>query len=279
MGFTIGKIANWCPQDRPALEFLFGAGLVVSGGALFTLPWVLLWLLQPPLYWLLAIPLLKITFSIRGLQDAGKAVQTALVNGDLAQARQTLHFHLVGRDTSALNPELVTSATIESLAENITDGVTSPLFYFVIGGVPAAWLYRFVNTCDSMLGYRDRRREYLGKFAARADDILNWLPARLTALSIIAAAWLTGANSRSALRTMLSQHNRAISPNAGWTMAAMAGALGITLTKLGQYELEGGSGSLDQIAIGRCLRLSRVAIALLAVLHSGLLGIIYAFIL
>ncbi|MGQ9681954.1 MAG: cobalamin biosynthesis protein, partial [Anaerolineae bacterium] len=126
-------------------------------------------------------------------------------------------------------------------------------------------------TCDSMLGYRDAAREYLGKFPARLDDLLNWLPARFTALAIVAGAGLAGAQVPRALATAASQHGRTASPNAGWTMSAMAGALGVTLEKVGHYRLEGGSATPDAEAIGAALTVARATLCLLV-----LAAVVYA---
>jgi adenosylcobinamide-phosphate synthase len=255
-------------KGKPTVQFFYGTALVLICAVVFVLPWFLLEKLHLPFWWLWTIPCMKLTFSIRKLLYSGSAVENALMQGDIELARKTVSWHLVGRDTSQLSAPLVASATIESLAENITDSVTSPLFYFALGGLPAAWAYRLSNTCDSLLGHRDHRREYLGKFAARLDDVLNWLPARLTAVSIVIAAALVGEDASNAWRTLLDQHRRTASPNAGWTMSAMAGALGVTLVNLGNYELEGGTGILDHESIHRCLRINRCSIILCVILVS-----------
>ena len=133
---------------------------------------------------------------------------------NLPEARRLLSWHLVSRNTSQLNIEEVAGAAIESLTENITDGLISPLLAYAVGGLPAAWGYRLVNTADSMWGYKNEEFEQLGKFPARLDDALNWLPARLTGWLIVASAWLTGENAKQSAQTMLAQHNRTASPNA-----------------------------------------------------------------
>jgi adenosylcobinamide-phosphate synthase len=184
-------------------------------------------------------------------------------------------WHLVSRDTSQSSSSLVVAATVESLAENITDGLTSPLLFFALGGLPGAWAYRFCNTCDSMLGYRDPEREYLGKFTARLDDVLNWLPARLTGALIVFAAALSGEDARNAWCTMPTEHRRTASPNAGWTMSAMAGALGVTLEKVGHYRLEGGNGPLDADTIERCFRVMRWTMALVVCYVILLMGVLH----
>ena len=131
-----------------------------------------------------------------------------------------------------------------------------------MGGLPAAWAYRFVNTADAMWGYRTTEFEQLGKFPARLDDALNLLPARLTGWLLVVAAWLAGEDAAQAARTMLAQHNRTASLNAGWTMSAIAGALGVTLSKQGMYQLEGGPVQPDAAAVKRALRVADIGAGL-----------------
>jgi adenosylcobinamide-phosphate synthase len=149
---------------------------------------------------------------------------------------------------------------VESVAENLSDSFVAPVVWYALLGVPGAIAYRFVNTCDAMLGYRGRY-EYLGKAAARLDDVANWLPARLTALLVVAAAGLLGADARGAWRAMWQHHRRTASPNAGWPMSAAAGALGVRLEKLGHYAL--GHGPRPSVAtIPAAIDLARAAAAL-----------------
>ena len=262
--------------------FLYGAGLILAGGALFSLPWLALPLLLRFIpAWLLGIGmgcLLKPMFAIRRLLEAGAQVQAALENGDLNEARRLVAWHLVSRDTSQLSEGQVVSAVIESLAENLTDSFFAPLMAFVVGGLPLAWFYRFTNTADAMIGYHTPRYEYLGKFAARLDDVLNWIPARLAALSLVAAAALLRANAAGAWKTMAAQHGCTSSPNAGWTMAAMAGALDARLEKVGYYVLDGGGSLPGPADIHRAARLVGGA-AMLCVLFCGALACGIAFIL
>jgi adenosylcobinamide-phosphate synthase len=180
---------------------------------------------------------LKPALSLRALLAAGAEVEAALRADDLPEARRLLAWHLVSRDTSELPAAEVAGAAIESLAENLGDGVVGPLLAHRLGGLPAAYAYRWINTCDAMLGYRTPELEWFGKFAARTDDLLNLLPSRLAALLIAAAAPLAGGSSAAALRCAARDAGRSASPNAGWPMAAMAGALGVRLTKRGGYAL------------------------------------------
>lgn len=197
--------------------------------------------------------LLKPSLSLRALLDAGAQVQHALRAGKLPEARRLLAWHLVSRDTATLSPSEVAGAAIESLAENLSDGLVAPLLAYVVGGLSAAYLCRFINTADAMLGYRTPELEWFGKAAARTDDVINLVPARVTAALIALTARTGGGSSRSAARIACRDHARTASPNAGWPMAAMAGALGVRLDKRGAYTLhsEGTAPSWRDIARAR----------------------------
>lgn len=176
---------------------------------------------------------LKTLLSWRMLHDEVGAVEAALQQS-LAAGRERLSW-LVSRDTVLLSESEVRESAIESLAENLNDSVVAPIFWFVLFGLPGAAIYRFANTADAMWGYRgihrSRHWEWAGKWAARADDVLSWLPARLTAwlLAGVARGLPPGALRREAAKTP--------SPNSGWPMAAMALALGVSLRKPGIYTL------------------------------------------
>jgi len=266
MGHFIRGMARLAPRQGPIRRFIHGTVLVLSGIALFSLPvaWALAEVrrLNPLAYGLVAALLLKATFACTGLVKAARQVKAALERSDLPEARRLVSWHLVSRDTSQLDASLVAAATVESVAENITDGIVAPLLFFALAGLPGAWAYRFVNTCDAMLGYHDPIHEHLGKFAARLDDALNLIPARLAALLLVAATGLVGKDAAGAWRTMWHQHGRTASPNAGWTMSAMAGALGVTLEKVGHYRLEGGSASPEAETIDQALRIAVVTVSL-----------------
>ncbi len=256
----MGRYIDFVWRCRPGrdkareIQLIYSAGLVLSGAALFSLPWIILIYMTIPLLWLWSIPLLKVTFAVQGLVIAGNKIRRSLDKDDLEEARRLIGLHLVSRRTDGLSPTEVASAAIESLSENITDGITAPLLFFALFGIPGAWAYRFCNTCDSMVGYRDPEHEYQGKFTAWLDMALNWLPARLTGLLIVFAAYLSGEDPRNGWLTMISQHRCTASPNAGWSIAAMAGVLGVRLEKAGYYRLEGGNRNPDAQVIKRSIR-------------------------
>ena len=166
--------------------------------------------------------------ALRGLAAEGERVELALREGTLESARQAVA-RIVGRDTDALDRAGVARAAVESVAENFSDGVIAPLFYYVIGGAPLALCYKAINTMDSMVGYKNERYLYFGRVPARLDDAANFLPSRLSALLLIAAASFLGEDARGAWTVWRRDRRRHPSPNAGQTEAAMAGALGIFL--------------------------------------------------
>ena len=154
------------------------------------------------------------------------------------------------------------AATIESLAENSSDSVIAPLFWYGVGGLPAALAYRYLNTADALLGYRDEELEWLGKSAARADDAVNLVPARLTALLIVAGAALAGGKAGSAWRIWRRDGGKTASPNAGQPMSAAAGGLEVVLEKVGHYRLGEGLAKPQATDIGRASRLLSLSLFL-----------------
>ena len=199
--------------------------------------WLLIVLAGRGLAWSMAAAVLcalalKPLFAWRALRQAGVAVLAA---PSLAAARQALGWNLVSRDTSDLSAGEVYGATIESLAENLSDSLVAPLLCFVIGGLPLAALYRYANTADAMWGYHTPELERFGKWAARFDDVLNFIPARLTAWLLLLACPLAGGDARTAWRLWRRDGRRTASPNAGQPMSTISGALGVQLSKRGHY--------------------------------------------
>jgi adenosylcobinamide-phosphate synthase len=196
-----------------------------------------------------------------------------LEKGELHAARDGLRA-LCSRDPSRLSPEELAAGAIASVAENASDSIVAPLFYFVLFGVPGAVGYRALNTLDAMIGYRGEY-EALGKFAARLDDVANWLPARLTALLLLAAGALLGCEVRRGWRIARRDAGQTPSPNGGWPMAAMAGLLGVALTKPGVYVLGDACAPITEGTLARARRLlawagwSALACTLLAVVRAA----------
>jgi adenosylcobinamide-phosphate synthase len=204
---------------------------------------------------------LKSTFSFRMLLTSGKRIMAGLISGHPDAARDELKA-LVSRDTAGMDETHMASAVIESVSENFVDTILSPLFFYLILGLPGALAYKAVNTLDSMVGYRNREFVELGWASARLDDILNWIPARLSLIFIVAGAVFT-ASPVNAIRTCLKDMGQTPSPNSGWPMASAAGALGVRLEKQGHYVL-GGNFSLPVAAdIARANKLMGMASVLL----------------
>ena len=204
-------------------------------------------------------------FALRTLLGRADDVRLALERGDIEDARRLLRYHLVSREVHDLSASEVAGATIESVAENLSDGVIAPWLAYAVAGVPGVIAYRAVNTLDAMWGYRTERYADLGWASAHLDDIANYIPARLTALAIVAAAATSDEDARGAWRTWQHDGGATDSPNAGRPMAAMAGALGVVLTKREAYSL-GTSGRAPVAAdIARTSRLARTAAWLVAV--------------
>jgi len=206
--------------------------------------------------------LLKSMVSVRALIVAARSVASALATDDLPAARSEVRA-LVSRPAAELSAPLLVGAAVESVAENAIDSIVAPVLYYAIAGVPGAALYRAVNTLDAMVGYRGDY-EYLGKVAARTDDLLNLVPARLGTLLLIAAAAMVGADARRALATLRTDRGLTASPNAGWPMSAMAGALGVRLEKPGTYCLGGAFAAPHTATIEHAIEILVATTVLLA---------------
>ncbi len=188
------------------------------------------------IYCIAAIILLKSTIAIRGLQVHAVSIITRLESGQTQAAAHSLA-HIVKRPTNDMNSETICSATIESIAENTTDSVTGPLFYMGWFGLPGAFMYRTINTIDAMVGYKTPSLARVGWFGAHSDTILNWIPARITACIMVLAAAILKHDYNGAIRAIRNDSRKPSSRNSGYTMAAMAGALGVRLRKVNHYTI------------------------------------------
>ena len=182
----------------------------------------------PALGSLAAIWLAYSTLATRCLHDESRKVAEALRAGDLPLARTRLSF-IVSRETSQLDRDAILRALVETVSENLSDGIVAPLFYLALSGPLGAVLYKAVNTMDSMLGYKNERYRFFGSFAARADDVANWIPARISGWLMVAACACMGLDWRGAANVMRRDARKMTSPNAGYPEAAAAGGLGIQL--------------------------------------------------
>jgi len=264
----IGKVISlelrFVPERGQHAQFIYGSVIVISTVALFALPvyFILSYLkeVSPVAYILIAAFFLKSAFSIKELQKVALRVKELLERGDLKKARAKVSF-LVSRDVDRLDEPLLVSATVESVAENIGDSFIAPLFYFLFFGVPGAIAYRVVNTFDARIGYHGKY-EYSGKFSARVDDVLNFIPARISGMLLVIGAYLLKKDGRKAWKIMLRDHKRTDSPNAGWPMSAIAGALGVQLEKEGCYKLGNANNFLSPRIIISEVNIIRISILL-----------------
>jgi len=179
---------------------------------------------------------LKITIAVRGMERHAKAIMSCLESGDLAGARYSLSM-IVRRKTDDLDERHVLSATIECVSESTVDGITGPIFYYSLLGPGGAFVYRAINTLDSMIGYKDNYYKDIGWMSARLDTIANYVPARITAFLMVVSAKMLGADWKNSLHVLHRDHGKTFSPNAGYPMATMAGALRVRLEKIGHYAL------------------------------------------
>ncbi len=209
----------------------------------------------------------------RALDRAVGEVQAALERDDLAEARRLLGWHLVSRPTGELRSDEVAAAAIESLAENLSDSLIAPVLAYLAGGLPGLAIYRMSNTADAMWGYHNERYEYLGKAAARLDDLLNLVPSRLSAVLIALATQVINRRGAAAWAVAWHDHARTASPNAGWPMATMAGALETVLEKRDHYRLGEGARVADAAMVGEARRIARIVVAGVAI--ALLCGAIY----
>jgi adenosylcobinamide-phosphate synthase len=287
MGRAVSALERRAPGGA-AGRLVYGAGMALLVPGLFAgAAWLLAGAarrLHPAAYILVAGFLLKTSFAARSLAGAARSVARGLRAGDLAGARLGLRA-LVSRDASGLGASPVASAAVESVAENTTDSFFAPWLAFALLGPAGAVAYRAVNTLDAMIGYRGRY-EHLGKASARLDDLLNLVPSRLAAAAFVLAFHLRArcAPERAARRAagcrawavLRRDGRRTASPNAGLTMAAMAGGLGVELEKPGSYRLGAGQRAPGADDIEEAVQMMWIVAAIALPLCLGLLGVRHA---
>jgi len=212
--------------------------------------------------------LLKTTIAIRGMQKHALAVVDAVEKGDLDSARNHLSM-IVKRDTKNLDKNHILSGVLESVSENTVDGITGPLFYYAIFGLPGAFVYRAINTVDSMIGYKTTLFKNVGWFGAKCDTVLNYAPSRLTGLVMILGALILGYNWKESLYIMRRDSGKLESTNAGFPMAALAGALGTRLEKMDYYTIGNGSIEFTKSHIMSAVTLMKVS----SILFCGIITV------
>ena len=235
-------IGNFISFGEKKLRGIFGkkekgelaAGTVLwflTAGFSFVIPFLVLWgaqRLHPALRFLIESFWCYQILAARCLVEESGKVYDRLKEKDLPGARKAVSM-IVGRDTENLTEEGVTKAAVETVAENTSDGVTAPLLFLLLGGAPFGFLYKAVNTMDSMLGYKNEKYLYFGRFPAKMDDVFNYIPSRVTALFMIAAAFLNGMDGKNAWKIWRRDRRKHASPNSAQTESVCAGALRVRL--------------------------------------------------
>jgi adenosylcobinamide-phosphate synthase len=251
MGNYLQRVGRHVPDHRPRTAFVMGALYWLIGATLlagmYYFAQAMLAKLPPWAGTIGTALLLKPLFALRLLLTEVAAVESSL--SESVSAGRARLAHIVSRDTAQLSLGEIRESALESLAENLSDSVVAPLLWFALLGLPGAAVYRFANTADAMWGYRGRW-EWGGKFAARIDDLLNLIPARLTAVGLL----LIGPNRWANLRLLPREAARTASPNSGWPMGALALALNIKLRKPAVYILNAEGFASSAASVGAALR-------------------------
>ncbi len=260
MGFGLDWAIAWTPRlERSFLRFVYGAIVVLCGTAIVagigvllqqliaSLPW--------PIEWVTNAVAIKMTLALYNVALATEEVFETLKAQDVPRARALVRYYVVNQDTSRLNTYELSSVTVGEVAKNASDGIVAPLLFYALGGIPAALAYCFIDAADSILGHRDDKHEWLGKIPAFLDDLINLIPARLTAWAIILAAIFSDANIRMACWVWWNEARLSDSLNTGYPMSSMAGALEIEIEKFGHYRLGAGHRHAEPGDIPRAVRL------------------------
>lgn len=208
--------------------------LLTVGGLSLLLVGICYWI-HPVAGILVEAILISIAIAQKSLKEAALTVYEPLKKGDLEEARQKLSY-IVGRDTERLDEPEIVRATVETVAENTSDGITAPLFWALIGGAPIALIYRAINTCDSMVGYRNEKYQDFGWASARLDDIVNWLPSRLTSVCMLVSNRPEHNKAINAWKIVFRDARKHPSPNSGWGEAPVAALLGVQLGGINYYK-------------------------------------------
>ena len=278
MGRMAEILTNRIKSGSPISEKLQGGIITISIISIFVIPSYYLLLFSRtylglvPLL-LISIFLFKTCFAVRAMEKFTLPIAEAAQSEDYASARRFLK-KVVRRNPKDLTEQQVLSATVETIAEGTVDGATGSIFLYSLFGVLGALAYRAINTLDSTIGYKDRKHLHIGWLAAKLDTLVNYLPARITAILTILSARIVAADWKNSMKMLRRDHGKTESTNAGWPMSAMAGALGVMLEKPGNYSLGQSSRELNSDDIRTALKIMRfnvmffvliVAVPLLAV--------------
>ena len=266
IGILIGSITTRMKNENYNLEKFGGIfivlipvciSIVVLSGLDFSIDLISVESLSILISIISGVVLFKMTIAIKGMERHALAVLDSIQKNDLTQARTNLSM-IVKRNTKNLDKNHILSGTLESLSENIVDGITGPMFYFAIFGLPGAFVYRIVNTVDSMVGYKTQMFKNLGWFGANCDNVLNYIPSRLTGLTIVLGSMLLGHDWKNCYEIFKRDGKKTDSPNAGYPMAAFAGALGTKFEKLEHYSLGTGEYEITSKKVKDAISLMKV---------------------
>jgi adenosylcobinamide-phosphate synthase len=277
IGGLIAKLTPIAKNQNPILEKLGGILVItITSGIVLLLLLILSTVLSLIVIDYLSLIvsviigglLLKTTIAIHGMEKHAKAVLTSLDQDDLEMARTNLSM-IVKRNTKNLDKNHVISGVLESISENTVDGITGPLFYFAFFGLPGAFVYRVINTADSMIGYKTDIFKNVGWFGATCDTIVNFLPSRLTGLVMVFSAILLQNNWKESYKIMMRDGKKTESHNAGYPMAALAGALETKFEKINHYKLGDGEITLTHDHIYSAITMMKLT----AILFFGIITI------
>ena len=277
IGILIAKLVPLTKNEKPNLEKIGGTILVVIvslfvGTLLVLLNTGIQNIIVDPFAIIISVIvgvlLLKSTIAIRGMEKHAMAVMDSIEKNDLDSARTNLSM-IVKRNTKNLDKNHLLSGTLESISENTVDGITGPLFYFAFFGIPGAFIYRVINTFDSMIGYKTSIFRNVGWFAANCDKVLNYLPSRITSLLMVIGAMILGNDWKKSYHIIKRDAKNTQSPNAGYPMAALAGALGTRFEKIDHYSVGEGDIELSKSHLRSAIALMKIT----SVLFCGIFTI------
>ena len=266
IGMLIGTITTRMKNENYTVEKVGGIfivlipvciSVIILSGLNFSIDLISVESLSILISIISGVVLFKTTIAIKGMERHALAVLDSIQKNDLTQARTNLSM-IVKRNTKNLDKNHILSGTLESLSENIVDGITGPMFYFAIFGLPGAFVYRIVNTVDSMVGYKTQMFKNLGWFGANCDNVLNYIPSRLTGLTIVLGSMLLGHDWKNCYEIFKRDGKKTDSPNAGYPMAAFAGALGTKFEKLEHYSLGSGEYEITSKKVKDAISLMKV---------------------
>lgn len=276
IGSLVAILTPWTKNTSVSREVIYGILLVVTTTGIVLSITILLEvgldMIRPELFsfvlsLIVTSILLKITIAIKTMESYVNSIIQSIERNDLVSARGNLSM-IVKRKTGNLDKNHVLSGTLESIGENIVDGITGPLFYFGLFGLPGAFVYRTVNTIDSMVGYKTNLFSNVGWFGANCDKCLNYIPSRITGFIIVLSSMITGDDWKNSIRIMKRDAQKTLSPNAGYPMSALAGALGTKFEKIGHYEIGDGSLYFTKQHVIQGIKIMKVS----ALLFSGLVS-------